>query len=205
LPRRHTSSAAGALAAVLIAAAWAPAASARLCAAALSWDSRTKSSRRPSLHPGPSKRRPRKGAGESTAGWRSRARRRVPRPFRTISPTISLFCRSLQRRRRPSGGLGDQPAETVTPVPGIGITEPNGAPLTEGPGTEKLAGTNQPLPPKGRKLDPYVPIGMKLGSFLLFSEAEVGTSLTDNEPSREPGADRHAHPALSRKRFRSAS
>ena len=29
-------------------------------------------------------------------------------------------------------------------------------------------------------LDPYVPIGIRLGSFLLFTEAEIGTILTDN-------------------------
>ncbi len=39
---------------------------------------------------------------------------------------------------------------------------------------------NLPLPPKGHELDPYVPIGMKLGSFLLFSEAEIGMITTDN-------------------------
>jgi hypothetical protein len=80
----------------------------------------------------------------------------------------------------PLGGLGDEPTEPVAAVPGFGITEPSGAPLTKPPGTEELAGANQPLPPKGHELDPYVPIGMKLGSFLLFSEAEVGTILTDN-------------------------
>jgi hypothetical protein len=61
------------------------------------------------------------------------------------------------RPRRSTGGSGVR-------VPGFGITEPNGAPLVEARRTEKLAGTNQPLPPKGHELDPYVPIGTKLGS-----------------------------------------
>jgi hypothetical protein len=34
--------------------------------------------------------------------------------------------------------------------------------------------------PEPHDLDPYIPIGIELGTFILFSEAEIGTILTDN-------------------------
>jgi hypothetical protein len=91
------------------------------------------------------------------------------------------------------GGLGDeapgapetsinevgneQPAEPE--VPELGISTENGESSQQLPGTRDLS-RHRALPPPRHDLDPYVPIGMKLGSFLLFSEAEIGTILTDN-------------------------
>ena len=51
---------------------------------------------------------------------------------------------------------------------------------TQLPGTQYDSRRHRILAPPRHDLDPYVPIGMKLGSFLLFTEAEIGTILTDN-------------------------
>ncbi|MGH6736075.1 MAG: outer membrane beta-barrel protein [Methyloceanibacter sp.] len=79
----------------------------------------------------------------------------------------------------PLGGLGDEPAEPVPAVPEFGITTATGMPLIGPPSVDDDL-EQRPLPPRGHELDPYVPIGMRLGSFLLFTEAEIGTVLTDN-------------------------
>jgi hypothetical protein len=79
----------------------------------------------------------------------------------------------------PLGGLGDERAEPVPAVPEFGITNAAGLPLIGPPSVDDDL-EQIPLPPKGHELDPYVPIGMKIGSFLLFTEAEIGTILTDN-------------------------
>lgn len=78
----------------------------------------------------------------------------------------------------PPGGLGDEPSQPEPDVPQFGLTIDGERPL-EPPG---IRDTSRPraLPPKRHDLDPYVPIGFKLGSFLLFTEAEIGTILTDN-------------------------
>ena len=183
MPRRHTSSAAGALAAVLIAAACAPAAAQEVAGPALRGSIGVEQAE-PQVQPS--------SRAKAKAENKKKRRQNVDglmgvEGSQTGAPTIPGNLATDQSLLPqppapppPLGGLGDEPAEPVPAVPGFGITEPNGAPLIEAPGTEELAGTNQPLPPKGHELDPYVPIGMKLGSFLLFSEAEVGTILTDN-------------------------
>jgi hypothetical protein len=79
----------------------------------------------------------------------------------------------------PLGGMGDEPSQPEQEVPQFGITTLPGETGVEPPGTEDVF-RDRPLPPERHDLDPYVPIGMKLGTFLLFTEAEIGTILTDN-------------------------
>jgi len=79
----------------------------------------------------------------------------------------------------PLGGLGDESGEPVPAVPEFGITTASGESGLDVPGTGEDS-DNRALAPQRHDLDPYVPIGMKLGSFLLFTEAEIGTILTDN-------------------------
>jgi len=181
LPRRHTSSAAGALAAALLAAALAPASAQEAAGPGLRGSLGVEQQQDQAQPPS-------RAQQKAAAQKRQRINREMEvegatQGAATIPDNLANDQSLLPQPPAPPaplGGLGDQPGEGVTPVPGIGITEPNGAPLSEAPGTEELAGANQPLPPKGHELDPYVPIGMKLGSFLLFTEAEVGTILTDN-------------------------
>ena len=78
----------------------------------------------------------------------------------------------------PLGGLGDEPRPGAE-VPELGITTEAGESSRELPGTQDVS-RHRALPPQRHDLDPYVPIGMRLGSFLLFTEAEIGTILTDN-------------------------
>ena len=79
----------------------------------------------------------------------------------------------------PLGGLGDE-EEPVPLVPEFGITTEAGEASQQVPGTYLASPRHRALPPVRHDLDPYVPIGMQLGSFLLFTEAEIGTILTDN-------------------------
>jgi hypothetical protein len=80
----------------------------------------------------------------------------------------------------PLGGLGDESAAPIARVPGPGITNAFGEPLEGPPSVDDDDLENEALPPKGHELDPYVPIGTRIGSFILFTEAEIGTILTDN-------------------------
>ncbi len=101
----------------------------------------------------------------------------------------------------PLGGLGDEPAGTrpAQPLGGMGDeppTNPREAPEEpvvpeesfaeeEGltlPVTEEILPRqiHSALNPEPHDLDPYLPIGIRIGSFLLFPEAEVGTILTNN-------------------------
>jgi hypothetical protein len=79
----------------------------------------------------------------------------------------------------PLGGMGDEPSQPEEEVPQFGITTTAGETGLEPPGTEDVF-RDRPLPPERHDLDPYVPIGMRLGTFLLFTEVEIGTILTDN-------------------------
>jgi hypothetical protein len=181
LPRRHTSSAAGALAAALIAAACAPVAAQEVTGPALRGSIGVEQQQE-EPQPQPQSRAKAKAEAEKKRHQEAGGIMGVEgeQAGAVTIPSNLATDRSLLPQPPapppPLGGLGDQ--QNVFRLPGI--TEPSGAPLTKPPGTEELAGTNQPLPPKGHELDPYVPIGMKLGSFLLFSEVKVGTILTDN-------------------------
>jgi hypothetical protein len=93
----------------------------------------------------------------------------------------------------PLGGLGDE--ETPVPqVPGPGITTEAGETSQRVPGTNFDSSRHRVLPPPRHDLDPFVPIGMRLGSFLLFAETEIGTILTDNVLATE--TDTHSDVAF---------
>jgi hypothetical protein len=77
----------------------------------------------------------------------------------------------------------DEFGEEIQPpaaVPEIGISTEQGEASKQIPGTQYDSARHRILAPPRHDLDPYVPIGMKLGTFLLFTEAEIGTILTDN-------------------------
>jgi len=93
----------------------------------------------------------------------------------------------------PLGGLGDEDA-SVPSVPELGITTEAGETSQQVPGTNFDSSRHRVLPPPRHDLDPYVPIGMRLGSFLLFTEAEIGTILTDNVLATE--TDTHSDAAF---------
>jgi hypothetical protein len=81
----------------------------------------------------------------------------------------------------PLGGLGDEGIDTilqpdeigVVPVEALGLSPPP-------PGTSALQQIHSALLPEPHDLDPFVPIGIRLGSFLLFPEVELGADLTNN-------------------------
>lgn len=79
------------------------------------------------------------------------------------------------------GGMGDRPseAEEEVEVPRFGLRPVGDETWRSIPGTQTLSSFT-PFAPSRHDLDPYVPIGIRLGSFLLYSEARVGTVLTDN-------------------------
>jgi hypothetical protein len=87
------------------------------------------------------------------------------------------------------GGLGDEPSEaalqpeereeellpeeTGIPVRALGLSSPP-------PGLSALSSIYSALLPEPHNLDPFLPIGIRLGSFLLFPEIDVGADLTNN-------------------------
>ena len=178
MPRRHTISAAGALAVALLAGSHVPAAAQGTAVPPLRGSIGAQDTGAAQPLPSLQKRQqqqlqggtgtPGEGIGEGPA---------TPALDPTKDP--SLFP-AEPAPPPPLGGLGDEPAEPGPPVPSFGITTETGKPLIEPPSAEDDDLENLPLPPRGHKLDPYVPIGMRLGSFLLFTEAEIGTILTDN-------------------------
>jgi hypothetical protein len=96
--------------------------------------------------------------------------------------------------RQALGGLGDepseaalqpeededalQPEETGIPIRALGLSPPPA-------GQSALGQVNTALLPEPHDLDPYAPIGIRLGSFLLFPELEVGANLSNNAPDTE--------------------
>ncbi len=66
------------------------------------------------------------------------------------------------------------------PCRSIGVTTAAGEAILQIPAGGTLAPSNPRAPPAATTSTLIVPIGMKLGSFLLFTEAEIGTILTDN-------------------------
>jgi hypothetical protein len=185
LPRRHWISAAGALAAALLFAASAPAAAQYATGQSLRGgiapQDATQASSAP-VTPGTS-------ADSTPTGQ--------PVPIGAIPPLQRL---PGETPTTPLGGTGDDinqvsgdeqvegpptdefGAEIQPPavVPEIGLSTQQGEAITQIPGTQYDSSRHRILAPPVHDLDPYVPIGMKLGSFLLFTEAEIGTILTDN-------------------------
>ena len=88
---------------------------------------------------------------------------------------------TTQTETQALGGMGDQPseAEEEVEVPRFGLRPVGDETWRSIPGTQTLSRFT-PFAPNRHDLDPYVPIGIRLGSFLLFAEAEIGTILTDN-------------------------
>ncbi|HUU66600.1 MAG TPA: outer membrane beta-barrel protein [Methyloceanibacter sp.] len=166
MPRRHTPSAAGALAAALTVAVLAPAAA--------------QDAAGPPLRGSIVAQDAEDNAADSAASRRRRESRQddTGAALNNLADDTSLTP-APPAPPPPLGGMGDEQEEPVPAVPGFGITDAAGQPLVEPPSIDDDL-EQLPLPPKGHELDPYVPIGMKLGSFLLFTEAEVGTILTDN-------------------------
>lgn len=160
MPRRHTSSAAGALAAAFLAA---------VCAPASAQDAGD-----PPLRGSILTQQGSDGLGSPATPDQADASVDADTIFpndlsddTSLTPSASL------------GGLGDEPGVPVGAVPQFGITTVTGESGLQPPGTEDPL-RPRALPPQRHDLDPYVPIGMKIGSFFLFTEAEIGLILTDN-------------------------
>jgi hypothetical protein len=86
------------------------------------------------------------------------------------------------RRRRPHHLLEGsatpseatlQPEEVGAPEEEIRLAQPARA-------VSELRQIHSALLPEPHDLDPYVPIGIRIGSFLLFPELEVGADMTNN-------------------------
>jgi hypothetical protein len=170
LPRRHILSAAGALAAALLLAA------------------------PPQAGAQEDGRRPLRGSLGLQDGWEP-----VVSPVAPIGATPALDdplapleegiggldeSRPPAQRTLPLGGIGDEPLETedteeieeeeiVFPAEGIGITPP----ARPTPASRQI---HSALLPEPHDLDPYLPIGIRIGSFLIFPEVEVGADMTNN-------------------------
>ena len=88
-----------------------------------------------------------------------------------------------QTETRALGGIGDEPRpeeeEEEEALPRFGLRPVGDETYRSIPGTQTLS-QYTPFAPDRHDLDPYVPLGIRLGSFLLYSEAEIGTVLTDN-------------------------
>jgi len=182
LPRRHTFSAAGALAATLLAASLAPAAAQNASVPGLRGSIGTQSA--DDHNPCLTKRRQEEAEdNQITTQGRSSSRSSNPALTPTISPDLTTdtsLVPALPAPPPPLGGLGDESAAPAPEVPGPRITDASGELLTEVPSVDDDDLENLPRPPTRHKLDPFVPIGTKIGSFLLLTEAEIGTILTDN-------------------------
>ncbi len=177
MPRRHTSSAAGALAAALTVAVLAPAAAQDAASPPLRGSIGAQQAASDAPDSAASRRRRQSIGSQSGQGGNS-TNTGAAAPDNLADDTS--LTPTPPAPPPPLGGLGDEGAEPIPAVPEFGITNAAGEPLIEPPSTDDDDLDQLPLPPKGHELDPYVPIGMKLGSFLLFTEAEIGTILTDN-------------------------
>ena len=168
MPRRHIISAAGALAAALLVAAHAPA------------NAQTAPGQ-PSRATTGAGQDQAAGTADSLGGWESTT---IPEPLGGMGDEPP------EAPSRALGGLGDepseaapqpeeesrdllQPEETGIPVRALGLSPPPA-------GQSALGQINTALLPEPHDLDPFVPLGIRLGSFLLFPEMEVGANLTNN-------------------------
>ena len=71
----------------------------------------------------------------------------------------------------------ETPEESVAPEESFAEEEGLTLPVTEDILPRQI---HSALNPEPHDLDPYLPIGIRIGSFLLFPEAEIGTILTNN-------------------------
>ena len=158
MPRRHIISAAGALAAALLVAAQAPA------------NAQTAPGQPSRATPGAGQDQA-AGTADSLGGWESTT---IPEPLGGMGDEPP------EAPSRALGGLGDepseaalqpeeesrdllQPEETGIPVKALGLSPPP-------TGQSALGQINTALLPEPHDLDPFVPLGIRLGSFLLFPE-----------------------------------
>jgi hypothetical protein len=183
LPRRHTLSAAGALAATLLAAWLAPAAAQNAAAPALRGSIGTQDAVGQTPPDSLAQQRQEEAEDNRTTTQGPRTRSSNPALTPIISPDLTADTSLLPAPPAappPLGGIGDEEAAEEAAVPGPGITDASGEPLEQAPSVDDNDLENLPLPPARHKLDPYVPIGTRIGSFILFTEAEIGTIFTDN-------------------------
>lgn len=182
MPRRHTISAAGALAAALLLGASVPAGAQYASGQAL----------RGSVDPRDAAQRAGAPANSAAQGAPSAGQGQAV-PIGSIPPLPGL---PGETPATPLGGTGDDTGQTpaegpptdefgeevpATPeVPELGLSTEAGESSLQVPGISFDSSRHRIIAPPRHDLDPYVPIGMKLGSFLLFTEAEIGTILTDN-------------------------
>ncbi|MDJ0512705.1 MAG: outer membrane beta-barrel protein [Methyloceanibacter sp.] len=214
MPRRHTSSAAGVLAATLLAAVVAPAVAQDAPGLRGSIGSPLDATTAPATLPGSRALPLRGGILDDPDGGSSAL-------VGTGQDGLANDLVPTAVGGEPLGGLGDDataggspqgPAVTATnqlrrstvdpglrgtvvsdeAVPGFGIDQGRAEP----PGEEDPFGTplitplrsdildidpaEDPLGLRVRQLDPFVPLGTRLGSFILFAEAEIGAIFTDN-------------------------
>ena len=184
LPRRHTFSAAGALAAALLLGVPAPASAQYATGQPLRGSIGPQDGAAPSAETSGAAPATTGAAQGQTQGAQGQTQVGTKPPVDTNTEEVPS---SL-------GGIGDEaPGTPATPppdslgtepppvaeVPELGITTETGESSLQLPGTRDIS-RHRALQPQPHDLDPYVPIGMKLGSFLLFTEAEIGTILTDN-------------------------
>ncbi len=93
--------------------------------------------------------------------------------------------------------VGEEPsdleAETIVlPEDGIGLTPPTRA-------ISAIPQVHSALLPEPHDLDPFVPIGIRIGSFLIFPEAEAGVAMTNNVLATRFDARSDAGPQLTPK------
>lgn len=97
----------------------------------------------------------------------------------------------------PLGAIGDEPSdleaeEIVVPEYGVGLSPP----------PRPIIGTPQihsALLPEPHELDPFVPIGIRIGSFLIFPETEAGAVMTNNVLATRSDTRSDAGPQLTPK------
>jgi hypothetical protein len=87
-----------------------------------------------------------------------------------------------ETQAQPLGGLGDElpPLEPGAEVEEAVVEEGLGVNLLPEEPFRETPPLHTALQPEPHDLDPSLPIGIRLGSFLLFPEVETGTILTNN-------------------------
>ena len=80
----------------------------------------------------------------------------------------------------PLGGLGDEPSEAATQPEEVGVPVEELGLASPPTGLSALRQIHTALLPEPHDIDPYLPIGIRLGSFLLFPELDVGADMTNN-------------------------
>jgi hypothetical protein len=192
LPRRHTISAAGALALLLAVHGPAGAQTALDQSARDGTDGRQGSTSPRAQAADGAAQDQAAASGDSTEGWGTTV---VPESLGGLGDEAES-----QPTGAPLGGLGDQPdsaalqpEETGAPVEDLARSLGLAPPST---GYSVLGQIHTALLPEPHDLDPYLPIGIRLGSFLLFPELEAGADITNNVLDTKFDAQPDAGPEL---------